>query len=84
MGLVPVAVLVVCKRLGFIAFLVVDIVPEGVEGGYIGVVISGGGGRAGWGGKGGGGKGEDGDTGLKKDKCLFKGFLLGNRQSHLV
>ena len=64
--MVPVAVLVVCKRLGFIAFLVVDIVPEGVEGGYIGVVISGSGGGAGWGGKGGGGKGEDGDTGLKK------------------
>jgi len=67
MGLVPVAVLVVCKQLGFIAFLVVDIISEGVEGGYIGVVISGGGGGAGWGGKGGGGKGEDGDTGLKKN-----------------
>jgi len=66
--LVPVAVLVVCKQLGFIAFLVVDIVPEGVEGVYKGVVytISGCGGRAGWGGKGGGGKGENGDTGLKK------------------
>ena len=71
MGLVPVAVLVVCKQLGFIAFLVVDIVPEGVEGGYIGVAraIPGGGGRAGWGGKGSGGKGEDGDTGLKKNRC---------------
>ena len=72
MGLVPVAVLVVCKRLGFIAFLVVDIVPEGVEGGYIGVVISGCGGGAGWGGKGGGGgKGEDGYTGLKKKLRIF-------------
>ena len=81
--MVPVAVLVVCKRLGFIAFLVVDIVPEGVEGGYIGVVISGGGGRAGWGGKGGGGKGEDGDTGLKK-KLYKNGFLMGNSPCHLV
>ena len=60
--MVPVAVLVVCKQLGFIAVLVVDVVPEGVEGRYIRV----GGGRAGWGGKGGGGKGEDGDTGLEK------------------
>ena len=66
MGLVPVAVLFVVKQLWFIAFLVVDIVPVVVEGRYIGVVISGCGGRAGWGGKGGGGKGEDGDTGLEK------------------
>ena len=72
MGLVPVAVLVVVKQLGFIAFLVVDVVSEGVEGGDIGVVISGGGvygGGAGWGGKGGGGKGEDSDTGLKTKIC---------------
>ena len=71
MGLVPVAVLVVCKQLGFIAILVVDIVPEGVEGRYIGVgrAIPGGGGRAGWSSKGSGGKGEDGDTGLKKNRC---------------
>ena len=52
--------------MGFVAILVVDIVPVGVEGGYIGVVISECGGGAGWGGKGGGGKGENGDTGLKK------------------
>ena len=72
--MVPVAVFFVVKQLGFIAFLVVDIVPEGVEGVCIGVVISGCGifgcgGRAGWGGKGGGGKGENGDTGLKKN-CI--------------
>ena len=30
-----------CKQLGFVAILVVDIVPEGVEGSYSGVVISG-------------------------------------------
>ena len=64
--MVPVAVLVVCKQLGFIAVLVVDVVPEGVEGSCISVVIYGCGGRAGWGGKGGGGKGEEGDTGLEK------------------
>jgi hypothetical protein len=61
---VPCAVLVVVKQLGFIAFLFVDIVPEGVKGGYIGVVISGGGVGAGW-----GGKGENGDTGLHVACC---------------